>query len=213
MHREWAIRAVGLTVVAAALVACHREPDSGAPGDPSVPGSLGECASGPSGSCSADAAPLPPAPDLAGLNEDWAQATSAAADDDDLARLAQREGAVGLAAKLGVKDAATRHAAISALAFVAEEERFAALPALARIAASDDSQADDVGRALTTIEALSARPHRAVDREDAEALAQGCATLGALAASRDTARAGAARRSLGMLADYGCHLGRSTDAG
>ena len=38
------------------------------------------------------------------------QATSAAADDDDLARLAQREGAGGLAAKLGAKDAATRHA-------------------------------------------------------------------------------------------------------
>ncbi len=94
-----------------------------------------------------------------------------------------------------------------------EEERFAALPALARIAASDDSQADDVARALTTIEALSARPHRAGDREDAEALAQGCATLGTLAASRDTARAGAARRSLGMLADYGCRPGRSADAG
>ncbi len=87
------------------------------------------------------------------------------------------------------------------------------MPALARLAASDDSQADDVARALTTIEALSARPHRAVDREDAEALAQGCAALGTLAASHDTARAAAARRSLGMLADYGCRPGRAADAG
>ena len=204
----------GLAAVVAALTAltcaaCHRESDSGAPGDPNVPGSLAECASAP---CLADAAPLPPAPDVAGLTEDWKRATAAEADDDDLARLAQREGAGGLEAKLAVKDAATRHTALSALAFVSEEERFDALPALARTAGSDGADADDVARALVTLEALASRPHRAVDREDAEALAQGCTALGALAQNHDPQRAAAARRTLDMLADYGCRA-HASDAG
>ncbi len=196
-----AVVATGAAALAAlaALTGCHRDSDAGVPGDPNVPGSIAECAATP---CSGDAAPLPPAPDVAGLTEDWKRATAADADDDDLRRLAQREGAGGLEAKLGAKDAATRQAALSALAFVPEEERFDPLPYLAKVAASDD--ADDGSRALGTIEALSARPRRAVDREDGDSLARGCALLGALAASRDAARAGAARRSLGMLADYGC---------
>ena len=198
----WApVALVGLAALSA-LAGCHRESDAGAPGDPNVPGSVAECAVPP---CAGDAAPLPPAADVAGLTEDWKRATGAEADDDDLRRLAQREGAGGLEAKLGARDAATRHAAISALAFVPEEERFDPLPYLAKLAASETGgDADDVARALGSLEALSARPRRAVDREDGDALARGCALLAALASSKDAARAGAARRSLGMLADYGC---------
>jgi hypothetical protein len=189
-------------MVGAALAACHREADAGAPGDPSEPGSIGECASSAGRPCAADAAPLPPPPDLAGWKEDWARATAASADDDDLARIAQREGAAGLEAKLGATDVNLRRAAIAALAFVAEEERFDALPDLARLASAGD--ADDASRALATIEALAARPHRAVDREDAVPLHDGCALLVPLSRLPEDPRARSAARSLSMLADFGC---------
>jgi hypothetical protein len=156
----------------------------------------------------APSAALPPPPTDPAENALWAQALAADADDDDFARLGVREGADGLEAHLS--DAKTRNAAIRALAYVAEEERFDALPLLASIAtgAMDGATDDDGARAAATIEALAARPHRAVDREDASELRAGCDTLSAYVTTSggkaEAKRLTSIARSLTMLRDYGC---------
>jgi hypothetical protein len=131
----------------------------------------------------------------------WTRAK--AGDADDLARLADHEGAAGLVARAS-EDATWRLAAIRAMAFVDDPGAFEALPLLARAARTgDDAEAT---AALESAGDLAARPRRAVDPEDAAELREGCDLLLALAKDTQAPRPRriACVRALRMLADRGC---------
>lgn len=131
----------------------------------------------------------------------WARAKDG--DADDLARLADREGATGLVER--GDDAAFRDTAIGALAYA---DGLSALPWLAERASEDG---DGATRALDTIADIAARRRRADDPEDALELRAACDKLLALARDKErpTSRRVAAIGSLRMLAERGCV--RSTD--
>jgi hypothetical protein len=136
----------------------------------------------------------PTSPEIDAL---WAAAASGEA--DDLARLADREGAASLA-EAGT-NANKKLVAIRALAFA---DGFAGLPFLAQ--AADGADADASKAAADSIDALAGRPRRAVDPEDAVEFRAGCTQL--LITAKNTAKTRAVRvgliRALRMWADRGC---------
>ena len=139
----------------------------------------------------------------------WVRAMSDAGSGDDLARLADREGGGGLAAR-GSVDAATRMTALRAMAFAPEPQVFEGLPFLADVARGTND--DEANIALDSAIDLAARPRRAVDPEDAAELKRGCDGLLALAVDREAgakspkmlARRVKAIRALRMLVERGC---------
>lgn len=127
----------------------------------------------------------------------WARATDGG--DEDLARLAQREGSAGLVERGA--DVAKRMTAIRALAYAQD---FVALPWLVEIAwGKDDGEAT---ASLDSIAELAARPRRAVDPEDGAELRAGCDRLLALAKSDKLSkeRRIVAIRAIRMMADRAC---------
>ncbi len=127
----------------------------------------------------------------------WARAADGG--DEDLARLAQREGSAGLVERGA--DVARRMTAIRALAHAQD---FVALPWLVEIAwGKDDAEA---AAALESIADIAARPRRAVDPEDGAELRAGCDRLLELAkfdkAAKD--RRIVAIRAIRMMADRAC---------
>ncbi len=136
---------------------------------------------------------------------DAGDAGAAGGDADDLARLADREGASGLVERgRADTDHAVVLASIRAMAFAPEPGAFAGLPFLAEAArGSDDALAQ---AALESALDLAARPRRQIDPEDAAEMKEGCDDMVALAKDAKAARARrvAAIRALRMLADRGC---------
>ena len=127
----------------------------------------------------------------------WARATDGG--DEDLARLAQREGSAGLVERGA--DVARRMTALRALAYAQD---FVALPWLVEIAwGKDDGEAT---ASLDSIAELAARPRRAVDPEDGAELRAGCDRLLALAKSDKPSkeRRIVAIRAIRMMADRAC---------
>ncbi len=112
----------------------------------------------------------------------WAAAASGEA--DDLARLADREGAASLA-EAGA-DAKKKLIAIRALAYA---DGFSGLPFLA--SAADGADADAAKAAVDSIDAIAGRPRRAVDPEDALEFRAGCTQL--LVTAKNTAKLRAVR--------------------
>jgi hypothetical protein len=127
----------------------------------------------------------------------WSRAANGG--DEDLARLADREGSVGLVERGAVS--AFRATAIRALAFVHD---FEALPWLAEIAAGADDAA--ALAALDSIAEIAAQPRRAVDPEDGAELRAGCDALLVLAKSEkaNKDRRIVAIRAIRMMQDRGC---------
>lgn len=127
----------------------------------------------------------------------WAAAASGEA--DDLARLADREGAAALA-EAGA-DPNKKLTAIRALAFA---DGFAGLPFLAQ--AADGADAEQSRAAVDAIDALAGAPRRAVDPEDAVELRAGCNQL--LVIAKNSAKPRPVRvgivRALRMWADRAC---------
>ncbi|WP_394850141.1 hypothetical protein LZC95_22120 [Pendulispora brunnea] len=144
------------------------------------------------------AAPAPPGASSEQLDAQWARAREGEA--DELARLARKEGALGLVER-GSANAEWRETALRALAYA---DGWAGLPWLADVGAGTNEK--EAALALESASALAARPRRAVDPEDALELRAGCDKLSALAAQgqRPKAVTQAAVRTLRMLADYGC---------
>jgi len=132
------------------------------------------------------------------VGELWSRAEDGEA--DDLARLAQREGATGLV------DAARgrKRMPVVALRALAFAEGLSALPYLAEAASGADEKEADA--ALESLAAIAARPRVAVDPEDAVEMKEGCDALLALArdAARPRGRRAAAVRFLRMMSDRGC---------
>jgi hypothetical protein len=131
----------------------------------------------------------------------WARAKEnvASGDVDDLARLADHIGLAGLLAHEA--DPAQRLTVIHALAFV---DGFEQLPWLAKTARQGAD--GDAAAALDAVNAMAARPRRAVDPEDAAELREGCDALLALAkdAQAPKPRRVPAIRALRMLSERGC---------
>jgi hypothetical protein len=127
----------------------------------------------------------------------WARAAEGEA--DDLARLANREGALGLMDR--GRDPRFRATAFRAAAYL---DDFTVLPWLADEGAS--READEAKLALDAVVDLAARPRRQVDPEDAVDLRRGCDALLALASDEkaDRDRRVLAVRALRMLRDRGC---------
>jgi hypothetical protein len=129
-----------------------------------------------------------------------ASALWASTEPEDLARLADREGASGLV-EAAEADPSRRHTVVMALAYA---DGFEGLPFLAEVAAGGD--AVEARAAVESASALAALPRRAVDPDDAAELRAGCDRL--LGVARDPSRprpvrAGAVR-ALRMLTDRGC---------
>jgi hypothetical protein len=169
----------------------------------STPDGAGAAASAPATVAGATSASVPARDPT--LDDLWNRA-KASGDADDLARLADREGAPGLRARLA--DAAWSLTAIRALAYAPEPNAFEALPALARVASEGaDAEAD---AALESVIDLASRPRTAIDREDAAELKEGCDALLALARSpgdggaSSRARRVKSIRALRMLAEWSC---------
>jgi hypothetical protein len=119
---------------------------------------------------------------------------------DDLARLANREGASGLV-EVGTSEPSRKRIAIAALAYA---DGLSALPWLAD--AADGSEEDDARAAVESIDAMAARPRRAIDPEDGAELRMGCDRLLAIAKNttkKRPLRVGAVR-ALRMWSDRGC---------
>jgi hypothetical protein len=135
-----------------------------------------------------------PSPEVDAL---WAAASSGEA--DDLARLADREGAASLA-EAG-SDPTKKSRAIQALAFA---EGFAGLPFLAQ--AADGADADAAKAAVDSIDAIAGRPRRALDPEDATEFRAGCTQL--VSTAKNPTKSRPIRvgiiRALRMWADRGC---------
>ncbi|MGO9712976.1 MAG: hypothetical protein ACLQBL_29220 [Polyangiaceae bacterium] len=175
----------GLLAVAAVAVACGRGSSGAGGGDAAI---------------LVDAASTLAARDPV-LEELWTQALGGEA--GDLARLADREGAMGLAER-GAADPAVRATALRAMAFAPEPGAFGGFPFLAEAArGTDEAQAE---AALQSAIDLAARPRRAIDPEDAAEMKAGCDSMLALAVDPKAARARRvnAIRALRMLADRGC---------
>lgn len=154
-----------------------------------------------SGAAAADgSAPAAPGASTEQLDAQWARAKEGEA--DELARLARKEGALGLVER-GSANAEWRETAIRALAYA---DGWAGLPWLADVGAAADEK--EAALALESASALAARPRRAIDPEDALELRAGCDKLSALAApdakpQKSKAITQSAVRTLRMLADYG----------
>lgn len=127
----------------------------------------------------------------------WALAADGG--DEDLARLASREGSVGLVERGA--EPARRMTAIRALAYVHD---FVGLPWLAEIAAAKDDA--EALAALEAIADIAAQPRRAVDPEDGAELRAGCDRIVSLA--KDTKASKERRivaiRAIRMMLDRGC---------
>ena len=154
-----------------------------------------------SGTADADAAPpwLEAGTDVnvaraAEMEELWTRAKDG--DDDELARLAAREGEHGLEERAAMPE--HRGTALRAMAF---SPGFSALPTLG--AAAEKGTDGEARAAVASADAIAARKRAQVDPEDADELASGCASL--LAAAKDTKRSRDVRvgavRALRMLVD------------
>ena len=155
--------------------------------------------SGEASKAEVDAAPVYVSPDPA-VEALWVRAAQDGGDGDDLARLADREGASGLAAR-GETDPGMRAVAVRALAFAPEPGMFEGLPLLAQVAGGKSDV--EANAALDSAIDLAARPRRALDPDDAIELTKGCELLLALASDSSAARARRVKaiRALRMLAD------------
>jgi hypothetical protein len=133
----------------------------------------------------------------------WARARRDASGADDLMRLADVEGATGLAERGGA-DPESRTVALQAMAFAPEPGAFAGFPFLAQAAeGQDETQAE---AALDSLVDLAARPRRALDPEDAAEMKSGCDALLSVAKDPKAVRSRRVKaiRALRMLAERGC---------
>ena len=156
-------------------------------------------------------APLPPdaAPPARAAEVDdlWARAQDEDAGvEDDLARLARREGVAGLIER-GAHPQLRRTAA-RALAYT---EGFGALAWLGEVA-GEEADLDAVAALESTV-TIAAQPRRAVDAEDHDELRTGCEKLQGIAKNpkAQTKRRVLAIRALRMLSDKGCAKEIPTD--
>ncbi len=128
------------------------------------------------------------------LEELWTRAKDG--DDDELARLAQKEGAHGLEER-----AASPQFRVTALRAMAFTPGFSSLPTLG--GAAEKGTDDEAKAAVESADAIAARKRDQVDPDDDDELAAGCASL--LAAAKNTQRARPVRvgavRALRMLVD------------
>ncbi len=136
------------------------------------------------------------------MAELWTRAKEG--DDDELARLAAREGIRGLEER--ASSSQYRVTALRAMAFTP------GYSALATLGAAAEKGTDDEGRAaVDSADAIAARKREQVDPEDDEELQAGCASL--LAAAKNPARARPIRvgavRALRMLVDGSDEVGTS----
>jgi len=173
-------------------MACGRSSQSGAVAPSASGGGAPSASASAASSAETDAEPMDPRDaDL------WARAADGG--DEDLARLADREGSVGLVERGA--DPARRMTAIRALAYVHD---FVALPWLAEIAEGKDD--GEALAALDSIVDVASQPRRAVDPEDGAEVRAGCDRLLSLAkaekANRD--RRIVAIRAIRMMMDRGC---------
>jgi hypothetical protein len=157
--------------------------------------------SGDASKAEVDAAPVYVSPDPA-VEALWVRAAQDGGDGDDLARLADREGASGLAAR-GETDPAMRAVAVRAMGFAPEPGMFEGLPLLAEVAAGKDD--GEASAALDSAIDLAARPRAALDPDDAIELRKGGDALLVLATDPKAPRARRVKaiRALRMLADRG----------
>jgi hypothetical protein len=146
--------------------------------------------------------PLVRSPDAAARAPDvedlWVRAKEG--EPDDLARLANREGASGLVEE-GSRDPVKKKAAIAALAYA---DGLSGLPWLAEAADAEDEAT--ARAAVESIVAMAARTRRAVDPEDGAELRTGCDRLLSIAknpSKKRPVRVGAVR-ALRMWTDRGC---------
>jgi len=160
---------------------------------------LARCKCGGDGAADGAAAWLDASPDAnvtrsAQFEELWTRAKDG--DDDELARLAQKEGARGLEERAASPQ--HRVTALRAMAFTPGFSSFATLGGAAEKGTDDEAKA-----AVESADAIAARKREQVDPEDDEELAAGCASL--LAAAKNTQRARPIRvgavRALRMLVD------------
>ncbi len=124
-------------------------------------------------------------------------------DPDELARLADAEGGIGLVERAGMP--AYRLTALRAMGYA---DGFVMMPVLGD--AARHAPAPEATAAAESAARVAARKRAQTDPEDAEELFAGCADL--LAAAKDTSRPRPVRidviRALRMLVDYGCvHAG------
>ena len=128
------------------------------------------------------------------LEELWTRAKDG--DDDELARLAQKEGAHGLEERAASPQ--YRVTALRAMAFTPGFSSFATLGGAAEKGTDDEAKV-----AVESADAIAARKREQVDPEDDDELAAGCASL--LAAAKNAQRARPIRvgavRALRMLVD------------
>jgi len=128
------------------------------------------------------------------LEESWTRAKDG--DDDELARLAQKEGAHGLEERAA--SAQYRVTALRAMAFTPGFSSFATLGGAAEKGTDEEAKV-----AVESADAIAARKREQVDPEEDDELAAGCASL--LAAAKNTQRARPIRigavRALRMLVD------------
>jgi hypothetical protein len=180
---------VGVVAVGVGCGGCGRDSATNAP-------------SGLPGADASSTALATPRPDAAARTADvedlWERAKEL--EPDDLARLANREGASGLVEE-GSRNPAKKPTAIAALAYA---DGLSALPWLAEAADADDEPS--ARAAIESIDALAARTRRAVDPEDAAELRAGCDRLLVIAkntSKKRPVRVGAVR-ALRMWSDRGC---------
>ena len=128
------------------------------------------------------------------LEELWTRAKDG--DDDEVARLAQKEGAHGLEERAASPQ--YRVTALRAMAFTPGFSSFATIGGAAEKGTDEEAKA-----AVESADAIAARKREQVDPEDDDELAVGCASL--LAAAKNTQRARPIRigavRALRMLVD------------
>jgi hypothetical protein len=128
------------------------------------------------------------------LEELWTRAKDG--DDDELARLAAKEGTHGLEER-----AAAPQYRVTALRAMAFTPGFSGFPTLG--GAADKGTDEEARAAVDSADAIAARKREQVDPEDDEELAAGCASL--LAAAKNAQRARPIRvgavRALRMLVD------------
>jgi hypothetical protein len=166
--------------------------------------SCSSCSRASSGAAEAGAAPVASEAAEVGAPMDPREAElwqrAGGGEGDDLARLVDYEGCVGVVER-GRDDASLRPTAVRAVAYCRD---MVALPWLAEV--GQDGPDADALAALDSAVELAAQPRRAVDPDDAPELRDGCDRLMGLA--KDTARPKERRivaiRALRMLADRGC---------
>lgn len=129
----------------------------------------------------------------------WAAAGGKDAEPEELARLADLVGCVGLRERADEAD--LRGTALRAMQYCRD---FSELPWLAQVATTGTDE--EAKAALDAAVELAARPRRATDPEDADELHTGCGALLELArgADRPKGRRVLAIRALRMLSERGC---------